>query len=168
MKRLLLALCLVLSCAVSFAGPLKGEGDTKCLKESAKAVLSIDFSKATWEKKEDFKTWCGDTFSERETASVTNFTTAFNESSKGLQVATEGNDAKYKMVIEVKNFERKSASIGFGRAHIKIYGTLKVVDAASGETVCTYTIDGLSGGDDYVETERFAKSFAKLGKELTK
>lgn len=168
MKKSLLLFCLLLCSIVTWAGSLKGKGNVKCLKENESAVLAIDFSKVTWEKKEDFKQWCGEDYDKRVAISNSEFTRSFNENSKGLKIIETGNDAKYKMVIELVNFERKAAAFGWGSAHIKIYGTLKVIDAASGETVCTYTIDGVSGANDFVETDRFARSFSELGKQLTK
>lgn len=153
---------------VTWAGSLKGKGNVKCLKENESAVLTIDFSKVTWEKKQDFKQWCGAEYDKRVEVSNSEFTKSFNENSKGVKIVEAGKEAKYKIVVELTNFERKTASFGWGRAHIKIYGTLSVVDAATGDTVCTYALDGVSGGDDFVETDRFAKSFAELGKQLSK
>ncbi len=168
MKKNLLLFCFLMCSIVTWAGSLKGKGNVNCFKETETAVLTIDFSKAKWEKKEDFKQWCGTDYDKRVAVSNSEFTRSFNEKSKGLKIVEAGNDAKYKIVIDVTNFERKTASFGWGRAHIKIYGTLKVVDASTGDAVCTYTLDGVSGGDDFVETDRFAKSFAELGKQLTK
>ncbi len=168
MKKSLLLFCLLLCCIVTWAGSLKGKGNVKCLKENESAVLTIDFSKVTWEKKENFKQWCGEDYDKRVTVSNSEFIKSFNENSKGVKIVEAGSDAKYKIVIDLTNFERKTASFGWGRAHINIYGTLKVIDAATGDTVCTYTIDGVSGANDFVETDRFAKSFAELGKQLSK
>ncbi len=168
MKKSLLCICLLLCSIVAMAGSLKGKGNVKCLKENASAVLNIDFSKVTFEKDEDFKTWCEDKYDERVAVSNSEFVKSFNENSKGVKIVEAGNDAKYKIVIDLDNFVRKTASFGWGRAHINIYGTLKVLDAATGEEVCSYKIDGLSGDNDFVETDRFAKSFAELGKQLAK
>lgn len=169
MKKLLLTFVVLLCSAAMFAGPLKKtSGDGKCFLENATAVLSMDLSNTTFDKKQRFQTWCGKDYEERVAVSEKGFTTSFNQYSKGLKIAEQGTDAKYKIVIDVKNFQRKSASFGFGRFHMKIYGTLSVIDNATGETVCAYTIDGLSGGDDFNETDRFEKSFFELGKVLLK
>lgn len=169
MKKLLLTFLVLLCSAVMFAGPLKKtSGDEKCFSENATAVLSMDLSNTTFDKKQSFKTWCGKDYEERVSVSEKGFTESFNQNSKGLKIVDSESDAKYKIVIDVKNFQRKSASFGWGRFHVKIYGTLTVVDNATGETVCAYSIDGVSGGDDFNETERFEKSFSELGKVLLK
>lgn len=169
MKKLLLTFIVFLCSIVMFAGPLKKtSGDDKCFSENVTAVLSMDLSKTTFDKKQSFKTWCGKDYDERVSVSKKGFTESFNQNSKGLKIVDSEDDAKYKIVIDVKNFQRKSASFGFGRYHVKVYGTLTVIDNATGETVCAYDIDGVSGGDDFVETERFEKSFSELGKVLLK
>ena len=161
-------LCFVLCSVVAMASSLKGKGNIKCLKENASAVLVLDFSNARWENDEDFKQWCGNSYEERVAISTSEFTRSFNECNKGLKIVNKENNAKYKILIELNNFVRKVSGWGWGRAHIKIYGVLKIIDVASGKPVCTYDIDGVAGGNDYVETDRFAKSFEELGKELAK
>ncbi len=169
MKKLLLTFIVLLCSTVMFAGPLKKtSGDDKCFSENATAVLSIDLSNTTFDKKQSFMTWCGKDYEERVSVSKKGFTESFNQNSKGLKITDSESEAKYKIVIDVKNFQRKSASFGWGRFHVKIYGTLTVIDIATGETVCAYSVDGVSGGDDFNETERFEKSFSELGKVLLK
>ncbi len=165
MKHLLTTIFCILSCSVALIAKSKAP---QFFKEEAKAVLNIDFSKTTWEKDEDFKAWCGDTYNERVEASNTYFKNAFNEHSTGLKIVDSTDEAKYEINITVNNFERKVAAWGWGRFHIKIYGKIDVVDLTSSQVVYTYKINGISGGDDYVETDRFKKSFAELAEEFLK
>ncbi len=165
MKHFLTTLICILSCSVALMAKSKAP---QFFKEDAKAVLNIDFSKTTWEEDENFKAWCGDTYDERVEASNTYFKKGFNEHSEGLKIVDSADDAKYEINITVNNFERKIAGWGWGRAHIKIYGKIQVVNKTTGETVYTFNINGISGGDDYVETDRFKKSFAELAEEFLK
>ena len=169
MKRISITFALLVSCVLLYAkSDLQLQtGSTSFLKESVFATVEMDWSKATWEKYRSIQKYCGDDYEERFEISVIAFAREFNSNSKGLRI-TESEDAKYKIVIRMEDFEQNSSGTGWGRFYIRLYGTLEVIDLSTGNSVAKFIIDGVNGGADYVQTDRFAKSFAKLGKTLAK
>ena len=159
----LISFCLMLN-AKSFIK--LHSGSTDCLRENAKAVVEMDWSKATWEKYKPIKEYCKDEYEKRFELSEIAFVRGFNKNSKGL-LCVSGESAKYKIVIHMEDFFQKVGG-GWGRLYIRLYGLIEVVDLNSGETVAIFYVDGLSGDADYVQNDRFAKSFEQLGKILAK
>jgi hypothetical protein len=105
------------------------EGKAAFFKENASAVVEFDFSETTWEEDEDFKTWCGDQYEKRLNAIQQSFVKSFNENSKGLKIVESGNDAKYKILIEVKDLERHQAFTGsWGQGKFSTTAYIKVLD----------------------------------------
>lgn len=141
-------------------------GSTAFCKENATAILELDWSHATWEDYKPIKMYCGDDYEERLEISHIAFIHGFNSNSNGLRFIN-GENAKYKLIIRIDNFEQNQGS-GWGRFYIRLYGTIEVIDLLSKQCVATFRINGFSGGPDYVQTDRFGKSFNALGKMLTK
>lgn len=169
-KILLLFLVTVLTSVNCMAGGVKvKEGKASFLKESASAIVEFDFSKTTWEKKEDFKTWCGDKYEQRKEVMQDAFITSFNENSKGLKVSKNANEAKYKIIIEVKDLERHQSFTGmWGQGKFSTTAYIKVFDMSSNKQICEIYVDGYGSGKDFDYNDGMAKCYKGLAKEITK
>lgn len=159
MKKILtLAALLLTSVSLFAAKPLKVvDGSLDILKKDAKATWKIDLSKAVFEKEGDFKAWCGPDYNDRVKIMNDSFYASFNKYSKGgLQLVEKGN-APYKVVLTVREFERKIGGM-MGMAYMRVYGDLEVIEVATGKVVLKVDVDGQGGAPDYVETDRFGKT----------
>ena len=162
MKKVLVTLMVsILTSAYCMAGGVKvKEGKVSFTKESVTAVVEFDFSKTTWEEKENFKTWCGDQYEKRINVIQQSFVNSFNENSKGLKVAESSNDAKYKMIIEVKDLERHQAFTGtWGQGKFSTTAYIKVVEISSNQTACGIEVDGYGSGKDYDYADGLGKYY---------
>lgn len=167
-KRILLSLLCMIS-LFTYAGDLKFSGDKSVLQDNAMVNIVFDFSNTTWEKDESFKDYCkGDEYEERVNGSKQCFIESFNKTSLGLKVEENASNAKYKMVFRVDDFVQKMSGWGWGRFYIKVYGEIDIQNAATGESVCKIQVKGISANADYVQTDRFKESFAKIAKEINK
>ncbi len=169
-KYLLLLLVIVLTSVNCMAGGVKvKEGKASFLKENASAIVEFDFSKTTWEEDEDFKTWCGDQYEKRKAVMQNAFVTSFNENSKGLKINSGAKDAKYKIVVEVKDLERHQSFTGmWGQGKISTTGYIKVFELSSNQIICDIYIDGYGSGKDFDITDGMEKCYKALAKEVTK
>lgn len=167
MKKILTLSALLLASVTLFAAkPLKlSAGSLDVLKENVTATVTIDLSQATFEDKQDFKTWCEDDYDTRVKIINDSFFEYFNKYSKGMKLVKD--DAPFQLEFTIKRFERKMG-MNFGQFSMKIDGTIKIVDKASGETVCQLDVDGIKGAADFVENDRFPKTMDTLCKELFK
>ena len=95
------------------------------------------------------------------------FYTSFNENSNGLKLVKEG-DAPYRVVLKVSKFERKQGPGMWGSCFIRVFGTMSVIDNASGETALELEVDGVKGDTDFVETDRFPKTMNWLARDIFK
>lgn len=160
MKKVLIAMAALLFTSASLfaAKPLKvADGSLAVLKENSTATWKIDLSKAVFENDGDFKEWCGDDYQDRVKIMNDTFFDSFNKYSKGLQLVNKGS-APYKLVFKVDKFERKQGGGMWGRFFIKVYGTIEILDATTGELALKLDVDGQPGDGDYVETDRFGKT----------
>lgn len=169
MKKIaVLAGCLLMSVSLFAAKPLKvSNGSTSILKEDAVASWSIDFSSATFEEDESFKDWSGEDYDGRIQSMNDTFFESFNKYSKGLKL-TSDEGAPYQLSFKVDNFERKQGPGMWGSAYIQVFGTIKITDKASGETVCEIEVDGVKGDTDFVENDRFPKTMDWLCRDIFK
>jgi len=71
-------------------------------------------------------------------------------------------------VLKVDKFERTQGPGVWGSCYISVYGTLCVVDAASGETALEIQVNNVKGDTDFVETDRFPKTMNWLCRDLFK
>ena len=55
-----------------------------------------------------------------------------------------------------------------GSCYISIYGTLSVVDTASGDTVLEVKVNNVKGDTDFNETDRFPKAMKWFCRDLFK
>ena len=170
MKKLCLLFCMTMVTVLANAGGVKvKEGKATFLKENVVAIVEFDFSKTTWEEKEDFKTWCGDQYEKRKEVMQDAFITSFNENSKGLKVSNNSNEAKYKIIIEVKDLERHQSFTGmWGQGKISTTAYIRIYDLSSNQQICVIFVDGYGSGKDFDYNDGMAKCYKGLAKEITK
>ncbi|MDT3366204.1 MAG: hypothetical protein LIQ26_02835 [Bacteroidota bacterium] len=169
MKRLLITAVLLLTTASLFAAkPLKvNKGSLDVLRQDATATWSIDLSKATFEKSQSFEAWCEGDYQTRVQSMNDTFFESFNKYSKGLKLVNAG-EAPYQLVFTVSNFERKQGPGMWGSMFVRVFGTIDIIDCASGETVCQIEVNGVKGDTDFVENDRFPKTMDWLCRDLFK
>ena len=169
MKRLLITAVLLLTTASLFAAkPLKvNKGSLDVLRQDATATWSIDLSKATFEKSQSFEAWCEGDYQTRVQSMNDTFFESFNKYSKGLKLVNAG-EAPYQLVFTVSNFERKQGPGMWGSMFVRVFGTMDIIDCASGETVCQIEVNGVKGDTDFVENDRFPKTMDWLCRDLFK
>lgn len=170
MKKIISFILMMFLATNGFAGKIKvNSGDIKFIKENVKAVVEFDFSKTTWEKKEDFKTWCGDQYEKRIDAITNSFISSFNESSKALKISSTEANPQYKIIIAVKDLERSQSFTGtWGQGKFSTTCSISVIDTATNNRVCEITVDGYGSGKDYDYNDGLGKCYKGLAKELTK
>lgn len=177
MKRFLLISALLLGSVSLFAAkPLKvTNGSLDVLKQDVKATWTIDISEAQFvnngifakENKGDFKTWCEGDYDERVRLMNEAFFDAFNVQSPGMELVNEG-EAPYKVILKVDTFERGQGPGVMGSCYISIYGTLSVVDTATGDTSLEVQVSNVKGDTDFNETDRFPKTMKWFCRDLFK
>lgn len=172
MKRLVsFMLFAILAITSVYAGRLKTtNGDASIVRNpDATAFVEINLEGCRWEKKEDYKAWCGNDYDARSGAAVVaGFTSGFNDKTKGMKIVPTKNNAKYSIVFNVVNMQRKQGMGMWGSCFIKLYGTIIVTDLSTGEKVATIEVDGQNGDTDFVETDRIVKAFAGVGEAMAK
>ena len=170
MKRFLIvcAALLVTSVSLFAAKPLRvASGSLDILRQDVTATWFIDLSEAVFEKDGSFKTWCGEDYDIRVKLMNDAFFEGFRKYSTGIKLVNEG-DAPYKIVLKIREFERKQGPGMWGSAFIRIFGTFEVTDKVSGETVLVMDVDGVKGDTDFVETDRFPKTIDWFVRDLFK
>lgn len=144
-------------------------GDLSVLKETANAILEMDYNGATWEEDDDYKQWSGDDYDERVRVSKNSFTKMFNATSKGLKIS-DGN-AKYKIVFKVTNLEQhngRSITATWGRMTMFITGVIEIIDNTTNKPVLTLNVMRTKGRPDFTMTDRINKAFGDLAVRLFK
>lgn len=170
MKKILLSLMLLIGCMLTVAaGPLAvEEGSAAVLRKNVSAIFELDLDHSTFERKEDFKAWCGNDYDVRVGLMNDYFPEYFNEYNNGLKITPDAASAKYKMVLHVDEFIRKLGGFYGAKALMRINGDLTIIDLKTNETVCKIRITKLDGADDFVENDRFPKVMRALAKKLGK
>lgn len=167
MKKLLLFLLVSFLSVNVFAVKNKvvvKSGDLSVLKETANAILEMDYNGTTWEEDDDYKEWSGKDYDERVRLSESSFTRKFNATSNGLKINSE--NAKYKIVFKVTNLEQHNGRSTWGRMNMAITGTIDVIDIVTGKSVLTLDLIQARGSADYTMTDRINKAFGDLAERL--
>lgn len=161
---------LLIGCILTVAaGPLAvEEGSAAVLREKASAIFELNLDHCTFDRKEDFKAWCGNDYDVRVSLMEEFFPEYFNEYNKGLKITSDAGNAQYKMVLHVDEFIRKLGGFYGAKALMRINGDLTLIDLKTNETVCKIRITKLDGADDFVENDRFPKVMRALAKKLAK
>lgn len=166
MKKLLILMCLIMSCMMSFAKSLAGSGNTNVLKENATAVLDIDYSKAIYREYHAFQSEKVVNFAKKGANDKESFTEFFNKSSQGMKISSEDANAKYKVLIELSKIRMDIGHWAPGSSRIQFWGTVKVINIATGNTECTFTLNKFQGRDRYGDDLIYANGFAHLGEDI--
>ena len=167
MKKLLLFLLVSFLSVNVFAVKNKvvvKSGDLSVLKETANAILEMDYNGTTWEDDDDYKQWSGKDYDERVRLSENSFTRRFNATSKGLKINNE--NAKYKIVLKVTNLEQHQSRDAIGRLTMFITGTIEVIDITTGNSCLVLELLQARGSGDYTMSDRINKAFGKLAERL--
>ena len=173
-KALLVSILLISSLPMFAAKPFKvTKGSLNVFKQDVTATWTIDLSDAQFvnngifakEKPEDFRTWCGEDYDERVQLMETSFFDTFNVFSPGMELV-DAEEAPYKVFFEVDTFERAQGSGPLGSRYISLYGTLRVVDVATGDVELELKVTDAKGEEDFEETPRFPKSMKRFCRDL--
>lgn len=177
MKRFLLVSVLLMTTLSLFAAkPLKvAKGSLNVFKEDATASWAIDFSDAQFvnngifakEKLGDFQTWAGDGYEELVQLMETSFFDTFNIFSPGMELVN-AEEAPYRVYFKVNTLERAQGSGRLGSCHISLYGTLRVVDTATGDVELELQVTDAKGEEDVEDTPRFPKAMKRFCREMFK
>ncbi len=174
MKRFVLSLCVMVSAIVCLAGnPLKnivGKENLKAIMtDKAEACVVYDWSAAKYDQTKDLKAELADDYDFVISDSEAKFVTGFNQKTKGLHLSTDAANAKYKFVLKITNLDRRFAVMAFIPKHEgKIWGSLEILDNATGKSLVTITIDEAEEGYDFVPKECIGATFMNLGKLVAK
>ena len=175
MKKIISSICLMAVCIGMFAGnPFKitmGKQNVRNLmKETAIAVVEYDWSGTMYDNKVTAEEKFATDYDFVVSHCQSNFVSGFNGASKGLRLSNEANaDAKYKMTLKVTNLDSFFAAMRFVPRHEgKMWGKVSVMSIATGEPVFEATIDEAEDGCDCIWRECFGKTFAEMGKNMTK
>lgn len=174
MRKAFFTMIAMLACVASFAGsPLSVVNSRVALKkfmaEKASAGLVIDWSDAKYDNRKTAAAEFGDDYEFIQTDCADKFIEGFNTKSKGIKLEKGKEDAVYKFIIMIRNLDSFINVMGFGpRTEAKVWGTMKIVDNASGDTIAEINIDEAEDGTDYVRRESFGKTFLLLGARVAK
>ena len=174
MKRTLLTAILAVAAVVAFAGnPLKiisGKDQIKAImKDDATAVVVFDWSKAKYDNDESLKEQWGKDYKYIVKDCEESFIEGFNDHSKKLELESESDDAKYKFILTVTNVDRFFAAMAFVPAHeAKVWGNLKIVDIASGQTLVEIDIDEAEDGQHVDIRQCYGETFEELGEKVAR
>lgn len=166
MKKLLVIMCLVMSCTISFAKSLAGSGNINILKENASAVIEIDYSKAAYR---EYHTWQSEkktNFAKQGTKDRESFVEFFNMSTPGMQATTDASGAQYKILVELTKIRKYLGLWAPYSNRIQLWGTVKVINIATGKTECTFTLKRFQGRDRYGDDLCYANTFSHLGEKI--
>lgn len=167
MKKIFTVLIIMLLCGVANAGNLSiVSGSKKNIKSGEKAIVEFDFESAAWEEGQDFKSFCGDAYEERVNGMSRRFISTFNQNSSKLTIERDATNCKYKIKVVADNFERKASGWGWGRFHIRWYGTISIIDLESNTEVCKIKGSKVSGDNDYVPLDRLIGCYRELAEQL--
>lgn len=167
MKKTLTVIIMSLLCTTAFAKVKITSGSADFLKAEATAEIVFDYTEATWEEDQSYRSWCGEDFDIRTQLSKESFVSAFNKYSKSLKINDGGKDAKYRITFKIENMEQKVGG-NWGQFYVRCYGTITVTDVVRGENICTISITKEGGKVDYVPNDRISSCFGEIGKKVAK
>lgn len=169
MKKTLITFLAVMLAVTAMAKVKVTSGSAACMREKATAIVVFDYSAATFDKDQRYEAWCGEDFAERVEKSTEAFVNGFNKKSKGLRIEGDESQAKYRIVVKVGDVDQSmSMSCSWGQMSFKCSAVITVEEIATGETVCTVTVDEERGDCDYTPLDRITDCFSEIGKELAK
>lgn len=176
MKRILLVSALLLASISLFAAkPLKvSKGSLDVFKQDVTASWTIDLSEAQFvnngvfakEKLGSFQTWAGeDGYQELTDLMNESFFDTFNIYCSAMELVKEA-DAPCKVILKIDTFERTQGNGPLGSCYIGLYGTLQVLEAATGDTKLEVKLTNVKGEESFDETPRFPTAMKCLCRDL--
>jgi len=170
MKKLLftlLIMCVTVATAMAGSDIKVLKGDKKFFKTAqGTAQLEIVWDQAKYDNRmpltEQFKD-----MTKYAEASWNGFYETFNDKCKKVKVVRAANSYDYKFTMRVSNVDQYLKVMGFvpGPA-TKIWGTLTISDAKTGEELVIIDVDYVDGGASPSPFESFSDSFEKLAEEV--
>lgn len=165
MKKLLLLFSALFMCTLISAKGLKvSNGSTSFLKENTTFSVVFDFTKTTWEKNENFKTWCGNDFDER----VKIMTDAFKKVVETGSSLKSSDTPRYIISIIPTNFKRKQNGFAWGSYHIRMDGTITVTDTQTQKVMCIVNVDNVGGSNSFDENSRLENCIKDMAEDFVK
>lgn len=171
MKRLFMMTLMSFVATVAFAAnPIKViNGDKKFFKTAEGEVfLEINYDNATFDGKMPLNKKYSD-IAEKTKISYDGFVEEFSERNTKLKFVNTVDAAKYKMTINVTKVDEFLNVMGFVPGPcIRVWGTLTVTDAKSGESLLVVEIDEIDGGSSPTVDRAFNDTYGELGKRIVK
>ena len=172
MKRLFLMAFVTLFATVAFASnPLKVVSGDKKFFKSAEGNIFLEViydENATFDGKMPL-TEKYDNLEEKTEISYDGFIEEFSDRNSKLQFVKTEEEATYKMTIRVTKVDEFVNVMGFIPGPcVRIWGTLTVTDAKSGESLIVVDIDEIDGGSAPTTDRAFNDVFGKLGEKIAK
>jgi hypothetical protein len=97
----------------------------------------------------------------------TSFFDTFNIFSPGMELVN-AEEAPYRVYFKVDTLERAQGSGRLGSCYISLYGTLRVVDTATGDVELELQVTDAKGEEDVEDTPRFPKAMKRFCREMFK
>ena len=162
---------MAVAAVVAFAGnPLKvTSGDKKFFKSAEGGMLlEVTYDGATYDGKMPLTDKYSD-IPQKTRISYDGFIEEFSEKNNKLNFVKDAAQANYKMTIHVTKIDEFINMFGFVAGPcIRVWGTLTVTDAKSGESLLVVDIDEIDGGSSVTTDRAWNDTFGELGKRIAK
>ena len=170
MKQILLTIALVMISVCAFAdnSTKVTEGNASFLKKEATANVVFNWDKAEWDNgRETLKEHWGDDYDKTTKRGEEAFVRCFNENSKKVKISDA--PAQYRIEVNMGNIDYFFSAMSFvpGHKH-RVSAIINVIDTATGNKVCTITVDARKGGRDFVVSDSFVKAMEQVGEDVAK
>lgn len=172
MKRLFLMAVMTLVATVTFAGnPLKViSGDKKFFKSAEGTVLlEVVFNDdATYDDRMPLSEKYND-LAQKTVIAYDGFIEEFNDNNSKMTFVKDEAEADYKITINVTKIDEFYNPMGWIPGPcIRVWGTLTVMDAKTGESLLVVDIDEIDGGSAPTTDRAFNDTFGELGERIAK
>ena len=173
MKKTFLMVFTILFCSNVFAGDFELTSGRSAwrsaLKQRESVYVEIDWSKCEYDNDELVKEyWEEEDYEEITDKVLESFIEKFNDKSKRLKAVEKRKGAKYKMVVNMVNVDSFFSAVNFTFPGYKgkIWGSVKVIEVSSGNTIMQAEFDEIKGGRSFVRNNCYAYAFEDLAEEL--
>ena len=172
MKRFFLMAVMTLVATVTFAGnPLKViSGDKKFFKSAEGTVLlEVVFNDdATYDDRMPLSEKYND-LAQKTVIAYDGFIEEFTDNNSKMTFVKEASEATYKITINVTKVDEFINVMGWVAGPcIRVWGTLTVTDAKTGESLLVVDIDEIDGGSAPTTDRAFNDTFGELGERIAK
>lgn len=171
MKRLFLMAIMTIVTTVAFAAnPIKViNGDKKFFKSAeGNVILQVIYDDATFDDKMSL-TEKYSNIDEKTEISYNGFIEEFSQRNSKLNFVKDEAEATYKITIRVTKVDEFVNIMGFIPGPcIRVWGTLTVTDAKTGDSLLVVEIDEIDGGSAATTDRAFNDTFGELGQKIAK